>query len=1405
MRLLSPLALLYIPLVALVLLLARRHIVRARRTVATLFLWHGADPQRLQPTVRLRLRRRLLLLIQACLLLSLVFALAQPSLTLSRPRVAFLIDTSASMGARQQGGTRLDAARQRAEETARTLLAGTGIDLWSEDLSAPVASGVDQQQLRSALPRLTTIDGPVDIAAGVAAIRAASGPWIPIVVFSDAVPVDLGDAHLRWNTVGEAVPNVAITSLAARQLREPAAVTEVVVGIHNFGDQDVEAPFELERDGKAIATERPRVRARSMTTATLRLPVIDAVIISARLLNADALVADNVRYAVIPQSSRDRALLITSGNFFLERALRSISSVDLDIAEPDESHRTDGYDFVVCDGCEGASGTLPTLVLPSGPSSGESEPLRLVAANHPLARFIQASGLRAVPTTGERLLEGSNVIARAGNLPALVAFETPGRRLVELRVDLRQSPFVLTPAFPILISNAVAWLTREGENASALVAGETLRWTVPGAPDVSVRGPDGAAIPASLHGGHVSTASIVRAGIYDIRLGDRPHPFVVNPATDTESDLAMPRFSVPPSAPLPSEGAREASALAVPLLIVALVFLAAEAALSRPVSFGARVFRLTIAVGIAAAATAPRIPWGAARQDVMFVLDRSASMSSAAEAKAVSAINNAARTMRRGDRAGLIVFGADAAVEKQLGPDLRLATITSRTRAAATNVEAALRLARQELRSSGLGRVVVLSDGHETTGNSAAEAARAATDGVQIDVLPLDTDSTPLSAVVNGLSAPARVRAGEPFALTTEVEGRPGARVDVELRRDGESIASTPVTLAEDGTASRTFSDVQRAAGLHTYTAAVRISGLPDALPEAGTVVTVTDRPSLLYVADDLPTLLPVFEAAEWRVQRASVTSLPADASALERYDAIVLEGVKDDDVSSIQAAALANYVRNDGGGLLVVGGDWRPNAVQSSVASLLPVDFRPRSGSRSPGIALVLAFDKSGSMADGVGGVSKIELARQSVLGALQAIPPADLFGVIAFDSRPQAIAPLAAAHDVGAVARKLRNLDAAGATSIAPALDLAETWLRASGVAKRRVLLVSDGRTAPTDVARLRDAVHSRQFELSVVAIGDDADRPLLTSLAEESGGRAYFPSDVSDLPKIVSRDAAASTSGTVVHESFTAQIVEHAVTRGIDPGKPPVFGGYTVGAAKSGAESMVVSHLSDPLLAGWRNGLGRVAVFASDLQTPSMRRFMAWPAFERLWAQTARWVSRQAESSTAVMELEPTQQGLRMRLAFEPATGERRIVHATASLRGPNETVSVPLVATSPGRLEGVTTLSDEGTYVASVAVGRADGSDERILQGAYWAPGAEIPAPADRTLLASIAAVTGGRVLTDRDSPFNGVRPGEPTNVGPLLTNLVMLALLIEIARQRGLLAPHFWRRPPSTTSRQQVAA
>ena len=804
---------------------------------------------------------------------------------------------------------------------------------------------------------------------------------------------------------------------------------------------------------------------------------------------------------------------------------------------------------------------------------------------------------------------------------------------------------------------------------------------------------------------------------------------------------------------------------------------------SRP----ALVCRAIVIALTALAAAGLELPVGDSSQAVMFALDRSGSLPANAQAATLTRVNVMTARMRSGDRAGVVAFGLDAALERPATGRPRVDAIASTISPAGTNVEAALRSARLALPRGGARRIVLVSDGRATAGDASREIARAAAEGIPIDIVPADAAPADRPLIVKSVGAPPDVRVGEPFVVSAEIAGPPGAHSRVTLSRDGQTAVEQDVEIAADGTANVTLTDERSQAGVYTYRAV--LDGDETA---AGAMVTVAGSPQILHVSPSTGPLVGLLMSSGFLVRQVAPGALPSIAGELARYDAIVLDDVPADRLAQTSTEAIANYVEQSGGGLLLLGSRQSLDAAgypEGPLARLLPVDLRRRAGQRSPAMGLVVAFDKSGSMADLVSGVAKIELARQAVRKVLDAVRPTDPIGVVAFDAAPVIVSPLAAAPDPQRLSEALRAINPSGSTAIAPALTQAADWLRRARVTRRHVLLVSDGRTAPADAERLRAIVRDGGFELSVIAIGADADRRFLEELAVGTGGRAYFPDDLRQLPVLAAREAARAAGGGIVEEPFAVRAADHAITTGLDRAGLPAMAGYVVSAAKPGAEPILLSHLDDPVLAAWRFGLGRVAVYTADLRSSWSSGLRRWTGFSPLWLQTARWLGRPVTDRALRASVVERSDGAHLVVEGDTPSGDPLAgAVVRAAVRGPDgNEQDLTLAATGPGRYEAPLATAAPGPYVASIDARVAGGSgDMRLLRGFYWSANRERRATgADMATLMQIAQATGGRLLGPTDDPFSGPRPRAYRAIWTLLAAAALVFFLVDVAVRRGV--------------------
>ena len=127
----------------------------------------------------------------------------------------------------------------------------------------------------------------------------------------------------------------------------------------------------------------------------------------------------------------------------------------------------------------------------------------------------------------------------------------------------------------------------------------------------------------------------------------------------------------------------------------------------------------------------------------------------------------------------------------------------------------------------------------------------------------------------------------------------------------------------------------------------------------------------------------------------------------LEPYESVVLANVHATDLRGEQMEALRRFVGEAGKGLVALGGDRSfglGDYGDTALEQALPVSVEPPDRDQASTLALVLVIDRSGSME--TPGVSRMELAKEGAIQAVETLQAGDQVGVIAFDSTARWIA---------------------------------------------------------------------------------------------------------------------------------------------------------------------------------------------------------------------------------------------------------------------------------------------------------------------------------------------------------------------------------------------------------------
>ena len=415
------------------------------------------------------------------------------------------------------------------------------------------------------------------------------------------------------------------------------------------------------------------------------------------------------------------------------------------------------------------------------------------------------------------------------------------------------------------------------------------------------------------------------------------------------------------------------------------------------------VLRAALLLLLTVALARPEFRLRSAGSDVVVVVDRSRSMPPRAESSAEELIRLLEPQRRPGDRLGVISFGREPRVDLPLTADGRFGGFTSAVDGEASNVSAALDAAGELIPSDRAGRVLLLSDGRATGLDARAAARRLTARGIPVDVRFLGREEVARDVAVTSLAVPPAVAAREPFLLTATLKATSAAKSSLTLLRNGKPIARVERELPEGATVV-TFRDLIEAPGLGAYELRATTDGDGVTENDIGRAVVRVEGPPRVLVVTDKPAGTLARTLRESNLAVEVMAPGPLSMAQLEGVGAVVLEDVEAGRLSENGLHVLAQFVKEAGGGLVMTGGKHsfgEGGYRKSPVEELLPVSLEMREEQRKAAIAMSIIMDCSCSMGVRVpDGRTKMELAAEGVVGALQLLNPRDEASVAMVDT---------------------------------------------------------------------------------------------------------------------------------------------------------------------------------------------------------------------------------------------------------------------------------------------------------------------------------------------------------------------------------------------------------------------
>jgi uncharacterized membrane protein len=792
---------------------------------------------------------------------------------------------------------------------------------------------------------------------------------------------------------------------------------------------------------------------------------------------------------------------------------------------------------------------------------------------------------------------------------------------------------------------------------------------------------------------------------------------------------------------------------------------------------------------------------GAARPAV---IDASASITAAMRSWTARLIGDDLN-LRAADPA--IVFGADAE-STSIGAALTSLKANSQCEScvpSATNLEAAILKLAADPDAHG-GPAVIVTDGWENAGDASRALNALAAAQIRLDIFTPPGAKNIANVAMTELAMPQALVRSEPFALGVTMENLNDRAVTgtITIARDGAAFDSRRVTLTP-GSQRFDFTMRNESAGLTSYIASFKPDDAAlDVYPEDDSLqgwVGIGARRKVLILTDSTRDAEYLKTAIDRMGLEPTVVSVSGAAwnGSPAGYDAVLLNNVSANQISTAAQSAMAEWVRR-GGALAMTGGDasfglggWG----SSPLAEAMPVVMKPPQH-RERKRALVLIIDKSGSM----GRDNKLTYAKASAVTVTKTLKDADLIEVIGFDSQAFVVVPMIPFGQTrNDFDQMVGLLTAHGTTNLIPALRQAEHDLASSGAQVRHVVILTDGGTGGTTdmyydlVSRMH---HDGGATISTIAVGKDVKEhddiaQLLQSIAKYGGGAYYQTDSPNNLPQLFVEDFRAhGGETTMVENNFVPLTTAHdPVLKDLAGRRMPPIKGYVSTDLKPRADlSMFVDRAGarDPIVASWKYGAGKTIAVTTDASGRWSGPWIAANIFQPLWNRLIGWMTPESASAPKIDVALGYQSG-RLRIKLTDYAGDTapagRVINAVVTRPDTVRTETV-LTEDVPGELSGSIQAHEPGTYKVEIRTPLAKG--EKFPPLAYTlntSVNAELPRPEPNfALLEKIASATGGR-LNPNVSEVASARPviERRESLNPFFIAAAMVLLILEALVRR----------------------
>jgi len=743
------------------------------------------------------------------------------------------------------------------------------------------------------------------------------------------------------------------------------------------------------------------------------------------------------------------------------------------------------------------------------------------------------------------------------------------------------------------------------------------------------------------------------------------------------------------------------------------------------------------------------------QRSLVFISDRSESMR--ADQRIGEWVKEAWTAKEASDRGGIISAGLNAAVERtvtnQTLEDDQAFNFRASVNRNYTDLSQGLQLAAAMLQKEGGGRIVLLSDGAENSGDVRRQARMLKNAGIAVDVVHINS-SVVKDISIDQLNVPASLKQGETFTFEIAISSTFAGQAQLRLYADDAELSVSEIQV-EKGENRYALQSVALEPGFHRFRAEIFAAGDEQQANNTAYAFSRVSGPPAVLIVEGVPgssaNIEAALQASVIRYETIMPEQLSVELPEYAAYDSIILNNVSATRIAEKPMEWIAKAVSDYGVGLMMIGGDdsfGLGGYFKTPIERALPVYMDLQGRKQIPTLGLVLVIDRSGSMMDG-----KLELAKEAAIRTIELLRDIDTVGVIAFDSSPWWVVEPTKLTDRKTVISQIQGIQPEGGTEIFSALNEGYTGLTKLDAQRKHMILLTDGQSSTNaNYKQITDAMNEKNMTLSTVAVGEGADQQLLEQLAKNAKGRYYFTKDESTLPAIFSRETVMMSRTYIVEQTFTPIVGQAGDWASLWRNGLPAINAYIATTPKETAETALWTPEGDPLLVRFAYGSGRTVAWTSDLTGKWSSDWVQWAEFPNVFVDTVKWTFPQFEQApyTISTQMDGNEAKLTVHSQTEGAGADSRLSAGIQDQAGNHELKRLMPVA--PGEYETKLSVSEPGVYLAQIGQGDNQSTIESGSTAGFiipYSPEYRIANKEGLKLLEQVAAITNGRVIDSSD--------------------------------------------------------